>query len=83
LREQKGKVVTRLDQIVRWLGGEETEGCILFDEAHKVSATLRHRWRCCCRPVVVVVVVSDDAAAVDACAVVFILTSTSRYSISS
>ncbi|CAN0374774.1 unnamed protein product, partial [Laminaria digitata] len=32
---QGKKKVTRLEQMVKWLGGEQAEGCILFDEAHK------------------------------------------------
>ena len=27
----------RLAQVVKWLGGGNAEGCILFDEAHKVT----------------------------------------------
>ena len=32
-----GKAVTRLEQIVNWLGGAGAEGCILFDESHKAK----------------------------------------------
>ena len=31
------KHVTRLEQIVKWLGGDGAEGCLLFDEAHKAK----------------------------------------------
>ena len=29
---------TRLDQIVKWCGGKQFEGCLLFDEAHKAKS---------------------------------------------
>ncbi|CAM9717560.1 unnamed protein product [Scytosiphon promiscuus] len=35
---KKGRhTVGRLGQLIRWLGGEKAEGCILFDEAHKAK----------------------------------------------
>ena len=31
------KSISRLEQIVNWLGGDKAEGCILFDESHKAK----------------------------------------------
>eukprot|EP00752_Nemacystus_decipiens_P001612 g1572.t1 len=33
----RGTHVSRLDQMIKWLGGGTAEGCILFDEAHKAK----------------------------------------------
>ena len=37
----QSKKMTRLDQMIEWLGGKSADGCILFDESHKAKVRVR------------------------------------------